>query len=140
MAWIMESCEIEIKRDTAEGEQPNQGFYHVNDLCLKEVNDIVFYGRIKDGNDNGMEGALLKIFALKNDGIEVPLNHFYSGKNGYYLVSIPRPEFTVTKYIIRTSKSNLPSPGSQGQGRFQKISGKLSLPLEVNSSVEMSGE
>jgi len=139
MAWIMDSCEIEINKEAGAGEA-GQGFYQVDDLYVKEVNDVVFYGRIKDGQDNGMEGALLKIFALKNDGMEVPLNHFYSGKNGYYLVNVPRPDFTVTKYIIRTSKSSLPTPGSQVQPRFQKISARLSLPLEVNNSIEMIGE
>ncbi|MFZ5647355.1 MAG: hypothetical protein ACOY30_07005 [Bacillota bacterium] len=134
MAWVMDSCEIEITRDS------EQGFYQVEDLCINEVNDVVFYGRIKDGSDNGLEGALLKIFAVKNDGMEVPLNHFYSGKNGYYLVNIPRPDFAVAKYIIRTSKSSIPTPGSQVQSRFQKVSARVSLPLEVNNPVEMIGE
>ncbi|MFZ5652186.1 MAG: hypothetical protein ACOY4I_15240 [Bacillota bacterium] len=132
MAWVMDSCEIEAGGDL------EQGFYQVQDLCVSEVNDVVFYGRIKDGNDTGLEGALLKIFAVKNDGIEIPLSHFYSGKNGYYLVNIPRPDFTVAKYIIRTSKSSIPSP--VGQGRFQKVSARVSLPLEVNNPVEMIGE
>lgn len=132
MAWVMDSCEIEAGRDL------EKGFYQVQDLCISEVNDVVFYGRIKDGNDTGLEGALLKIFAVKNDGLEIPLSHFYSGKNGYYLVNIPRPDFTVVKYIIRTSKSSIPSPG--GQGRFQKVSARVSLPLEVNNPVEMIGE
>lgn len=137
MAWIMDSCELEANRET---NGFNQDFYHVDDLCIKEVNDVVFYGRIKDGKDNGLEGALLKIFALKNDGLEVPLSHFYSGKNGYYLVNIPRPDFSVIKYIIRTSKSSLPAAGNQGKSRFQKISARLSIPMEDNDSVEMSSE
>lgn len=134
MAWVMDSCEIEVIKDS------EQGFYQVQDLCINEVNDVVFYGRIRDGNDNGLEGALLKIFAVKNDGMEVPLNHFYSGKNGYYLVNISRPDFAVTKYVIRTSKSSIPSSSNQYQGRFQKVSARVSLPLEVNNPIEMIGE
>jgi len=67
MAWIMDSCDIEINRN-GEEEQSGQSIYQVRDLCVKEVNDVVFYGRIKDSNDKGLEGALLKIFALKGDG------------------------------------------------------------------------
>jgi len=140
MAWIMDSCEIEIDRAESEEEQNGQGFYKVRDLCVKEVNDVVFYGRIKDSSDKGLEGALLKIFALKKDGDEIPLNHFYSGKDGYYLVNVPRPEFTVSKYIIRTSKSSIPSQGSLLHSRFQKLSAKLPLPLEVDNAIEMIGE
>lgn len=139
MGWVMDSCEIEINRDT-EVEQPGQDFYQVKDLYVKEINDVVFYGRIKDSNDKGLEGALLKIFALKGDGEEVPLNHFYSGKGGYYLVNLPRPDFTVAKYIIRTSKSSLPPQVNSAHTRFQKLSAKLPLPLEVNNPIEMSSE
>lgn len=139
MAWIMDSCDIEINRE-GEEDQSGQSIYQVRDLCMKEVNDVVFYGRIKDSNDKGLEGALLKIFALKGDGGEVPLNHFYSGKDGYYLVNIPRPDFTVTKYIIRTSKSSMPPQGNSAHNRFQKLSAKLPLPLEVDNAIEMSGE
>ncbi|MFZ5595890.1 MAG: hypothetical protein ACOY31_02610 [Bacillota bacterium] len=140
MAWIMDSCELEIDGAVNREEEDGQNFFHVRDLCLKEVNDVVFYGRIKDGNDNGLEGALLKIFAVRKDGSEVPLNHFYSGKNGYYLVNIPKPEFSVAKYIIRTSKSSLPPVGNQSQAWRQRVSGRVQLPMEVDNIIEMTGE
>jgi len=133
MTWVMDSCEIEIN----DGEQSGKSFYQVEDLYVKEINDVVFYGKIKDSNNKGLEGALLKIFALKNDGEEIPLNHFYSGKDGYYLVSIPRPDFSVSKYIIRTSKSSLPSQNSSMQMRYQKLTARVPLPLEVDNTIEM---
>lgn len=109
MAWTLDSCEVEIKLDGAVDGAQN-GYYHVEDLFIREVSDLVFYGRIRDCDDSGLVGALLKVFALRPDGREVALVHTYSGKNGYYLVNVPKPDFAVSRYIIRSSMSVNP-PG-----------------------------
>lgn len=124
MAWTLDSCEVEINREGS-GQDSQDSYYHVEDLFIREVDDLVFYGRVKDCADNGLEGALLKVFARRADGREIALTHTYSGKNGYYLVNVPRPEFAVSKYVIRSSMSSSPprlchqaqSRGVAGAGR-----------------------
>lgn len=139
MAWIMDSCEIEINSETNESAQANGGFYQVKDLCIREVNDMVFYGRIKDANGKGLEGALLKIFAVRSDETEVPLNHFYSGEDGCYLVSVARPDYPVVKYIIRSSMSGLPTAEQGGKVWLQKISARTAVSTD-NTSLDMNLE
>lgn len=111
MAWTLDSCEVEINRDLGT-------FCRVEDLFIREVNDLVFYGRVKDCDDTGLEGALLNVFARRPDGREVPVAQTYSGSNGYYLVNVPKPEFAVSRYIIRSSMSSSPPrPCDQSRGR-----------------------
>jgi len=140
MAWIMDSCEIEMNNEPNESGQVNGEFYQVRDLCIREVDDMVFFGRIKDADGNGLEGALLKIFAIKSDETEVPLNHFYSGANGCYLVSVARPDYPVVKYVIRTSMSYLPGTDQGGKGRFQKIAPRTGVSLANNTLLDMNME
>lgn len=107
MAWTLDSYEIEIKSDPRSPESRN-AFYHVEDLFIREVDDLVFFGRVKDSENKGLEGALLKVFACRTDGSEMALSHTYSGKNGYYLVNIPKPNYPVVRYIVRSSRSSNP--------------------------------
>lgn len=124
MAWTLDSYEIEADREVS-GEKSRESYYQVEDLFIKEVNDLVFYGRVKDCDDSGLEGALLKVFARRPDGKELALTHTYSGKMGCYLINVPRPNFAVSKYIIRSSmSSNPPRLCEQARNRDPAAAGR----------------
>ena len=106
MAWTLDSFEIEIKNDPRN--ESKTIYYQVEDLFIKEVDDLVFFGRVKDCDNKGLEGALLKVFACRTDGGEAALNHTYAGKNGYYLINVPKPDFAVSRYVVRSSRSSNP--------------------------------
>ena len=112
MAWTFDVCEVEINGEEPKGERQDC-YYHVQDLFIKEVNDPVFCGRVRDCDGNGLEGALLKIYARRPDGRETALAHAYSGQDGYYLVNVPRPDFEVARYIVRSGMSSSPPRSCQ---------------------------
>lgn len=67
---------------------------------------LIFYGVVRDDGGLEVEDALVMVFACFSSGFEKPLGHAITGKDGRYIVSIPKPSGfdNLSGYKVRAGK------------------------------------
>lgn len=107
MAWATEHSEIQAGREEIWGKYSIEGGYRQDIVVDGLGDDPVFFGKIVDGQNEGVTGVILFISACMEDGSEIPLAYTYSGEGGNYLLSVKKPDAAVARYIVRAGSSTV---------------------------------
>jgi len=107
MAWATEHSEIQAGREEIWGKYSVEGGYRQDIVVDGSGEDPVFFGKIVDGQNEGVSGVILFICACTEDGSEIPLAYTYSGEDGNYLLSVKKPDAAVARYIVRAGSSTV---------------------------------
>ncbi len=93
-----------------------------------------FWGRVKDSRGNSVEGALVMLIFPTEEGEEC-LGYTYSNRQGFYMISVSRPDRGDLEAQVRilAGVGSAPRPGAPecvGQYRFSPLSGKAPPVVE----------
>lgn len=97
MAWVS---------GTIEFEKPSENEYLIEgDIMLTKVDAMALHGVVMDNEGKKpVSGALIMVYARKNDGKEEPLCHTFSSNDGYYLLNLDKNKMVdATAIIVRAS-------------------------------------
>jgi len=98
--------EIDARREEVWGKYSIEGAYR-KDISIEENEDeIVVFGKVVNGTNEGVPGIIMGLCACGEDGTEFPVALTYTGKDGNFIFSVQKPEVRVKRYIVRTGCSN----------------------------------
>jgi len=80
----------------------------------REKSELLFYGTVKDDDNNLIEGATVMVLACYGDGTESPFGYTFTDGEGTYIVNIPRPDdYTgLEGFKVLAGKGSLPQEGN----------------------------
>ncbi|MFZ5652185.1 MAG: carboxypeptidase-like regulatory domain-containing protein [Bacillota bacterium] len=99
-----------------------------------ESKAINFWGRVRDPRGNFVEGALVMITS-SSGGKEVSLGHTYSGRQGFYLISVNNEDRDITEGPFRVmaamgAQAVAGTPEGDAWYRIYHLSGKKPPAIE----------
>ena len=77
------------------------------DIGVRKIDDVIIHGQIyKNGKNGFVEGAIVEVYYIDEEGATEYIGHTYSNKDGYYMLNIP-PKFEGKVITIMVSKGSI---------------------------------
>lgn len=102
MSYALKFVEVDLSNEAIKERSEVQ----IQDIIIKDVQDIIIHGKVYDDSNNPVENAVVKIFYTNDDGNEIGYCHIFTDKDGEYMVNLPYEIFNGKKIKVKAVKPN----------------------------------
>ncbi|CUO26028.1 MULTISPECIES: hypothetical protein [Clostridium] len=102
MSYALKFVEVDLSNESIKEKSEVQ----VQDIIIKDVEDIIIHGKVYDNNNNPVDQAVVKVFYTNDDGNEIGYCHVFTDNDGEYMVNLPYEIFKDKKIKIKAVKAN----------------------------------
>ncbi|MBC5628549.1 carboxypeptidase regulatory-like domain-containing protein [Clostridium sp. NSJ-6] len=102
MSYALKFVEVDLSNEAIKERSEVQ----IQDIIIKDVEDIIIHGKVYDDNNNPVENAVVKVFYTNDNGNEVGYCHVFTDSDGEYMVNLPYEIFNEKKIKVKAVKTN----------------------------------